>query len=197
RMNIASLDLAIEQWLSAIRSPFGLYFFSFFTELGGGIVVASITALAVFLLWKKGGVEYAVGLFASVAGAIAVSELLKFIVHRARPPIDLRAILETSYSFPSNHATASAALYGFLAYLAWRLAPRKWRGIIVAICLIIIAGVGFSRMYLGVHYPTDVLGGFIVGALFVLAARYAAERILKRHSGSPSDTGPAQATPRK
>ncbi|MDP2648339.1 MAG: phosphatase PAP2 family protein [bacterium] len=196
-MNIAALDLAIEQWLYASRSPFGLYFFSFLTELGSGVVIASITALTVFLLWKKGYVGYAAGLFASVTGAIAVSELLKFLVHRARPPIEWHAVVETSYSFPSNHATASAALYGFLAYFAWQFAPKKWRGVLVALFVIIIGTTGFSRMYLGVHYPTDVLGGFIIGALFVLVGKYLPKIIQVRRSGQPSDTAPVQVTPRK
>ena len=61
------------------------------------------------------------------------------------------------------------ALYGFLAYLSWKLAPEKWRGVLVALFSAIIVLVGFSRLYLGVHYLSDVLAGYVIGGLFALA----------------------------
>ena len=180
---LTSLDGSIEQALYAARTPMGVRAFSLLTELGGAIAIVAITVLAGLFLWRKGYTNCAAGLLVSVGGAIASSELLKMLVQRARPPIEWHAVVESSSSFPSNHATAAAALYGFLAYAAWQLAPQRWRGILVALCVMIVTLVGFSRLYLGVHYPTDVLGGFVIGALFVLAGVHVAKKIRAHRSG--------------
>ncbi len=179
---ISMLDFNIEQTLYAARTPLGVRAFSILTELGGGAVVVVVFVIACLLLWRSGHLHYAIGLFVSVGGAIAASEITKHLVGRARPPLLWHAVVETGYSFPSNHAAASAALYGFLAYLAWKLAPEKWRGVLVALFALMILLVGCSRLYLGVHYPSDVVGGFILGGLFVLVGWNVAKKIQTHRS---------------
>lgn len=171
------LDTSIEQMLYEAQTPFGVRVFSLVTELGSGAAVVVVAVLACLLLWRNGYLRYAFGLLAAVGGAIAVSEIIKRLVERARPPLEWHAVVETGYSFPSNHATAAAALYGFLVYLAWKLAPEKWRGILVAFSALVILLVGFSRLYLGVHYPSDVVAGFILGGLFAFLGARAARKI--------------------
>lgn len=173
---ISTLDTGIEQALFAARTPLGVRAFELITELGSGAFIVAALLIACFLLWKKGLFGYAIGIVVSLAGALAMSEIMKRLLERARPPQEWRAIIETGYSFPSNHATASAALYGFLAYLAWKLAPGKWRAILITLCALVILLVGFSRMYLGVHYLSDVLGGYLVGAFFAWLGTRAAEK---------------------
>ena len=179
---ILSLDTAIEQALYAARTPLGVRAFSLLTELGSGAVIAVLLVCVSLAFWRSSQLRYAAGLWVSVGGAIIASELLKRLVERARPPIEWRAIIETGYSFPSNHATAAAALYGFLAYAAWRETPERWRGALITLFSILILLVGFSRLYLGVHYPTDVLGGFILGGLFVLVGAKVVKIFQTRHS---------------
>ena len=178
---ILSLDTAIEQALYAARTPLGVRAFSLLTELGGGAVIAVLLICVSLAFWRSSQLRYVAGLWVSVGGAIIASELLKRLIERARPPVGWHAIVETGYSLPSNHATAAAALYGFLAYAALREAPERWRTTLVIFFLTIILLVGFSRLYLGVHYPTDVLGGFILGGLFVLVGAKVVQILQTRH----------------
>lgn len=174
---ISSLDASIGQELYAAQTPFGVRAFSLITELGSVALAIAALVIACLLLWKKGRIEYAIGFAVSVLGAMAASEILKRLVERARPPEEWRAVVETGFSFPSNHAAIAAALYGFLAYLAWKLAPEKLRGALVALSMLLILLIGFSRLYLGVHYASDILGGLILGALFVALGIEAVRRI--------------------
>lgn len=174
---ISSLDTSIEQALYAAQTPSGVRAFSLVTELGSVAFAIAVLVVACLFLWRKGHIGYVAGFTVSVIGAMAVSEILKRTIERARPPLEWHAVVETSYSFPSNHATIAAALYGFLAYIAWKLAPQKWRGALVALCALIILLVGFSRLYLGVHYPSDVVAGSILGGLFAFLGIRAAEKI--------------------
>jgi undecaprenyl-diphosphatase len=90
--------------------------------------------------------------------------LLKIIANRPRPTIAV--YLEDSPSFPSGHATIAVAFYGFLTYLLLRRAKsKKQRAAIVSFAALMIATIGFSRLYLGVHYLSDVVAGYFIGAI--------------------------------
>ena len=90
------------------------------------------------------------------------------MVHRARPGEAYQAYVETGYAFPSAHATLSAALYGSLIYLAVRMMPPGYiRTATVSGLALLIALIAFSRLYLGVHYLSDVHGGLILGGAFI------------------------------
>ncbi len=104
----------------------------------------------------------------SITGAWLLNEFLKQQFHRLRPE-DLPLAIETSYSFPSGHAMISLAFYGMLAYLIWtnvKSAKIRWLSV-VALAALILA-IGLSRIYLGVHYPSDVLAGFAAGGLWLM-----------------------------
>ncbi len=173
---IASLDAALLHPIIGMQTPAGVRLLSILTELGSGPAVVGISALACLFFWHRGYQAYAVGLLVSVGGSIATSELVKRIVERARPPVEWHAVVETGFSFTSNHAAASAALYGFLAFASLRLAPRQWRMPLASVCGAIILAVGFSRIYLGVHYPSDVLAGYALGAFFAWVGTRAVEK---------------------
>jgi len=131
-------------------------------------VVATALLFACFLwLYKKRNLI--LPFWTTLAGTEITVELLKLAVHRARP-IGAE-FLETSYSFPSGHSAIAVALYGFIAFLLWkRTKNRLGRGLILTTTLLIILLIGFSRIYLGVHFPTDVLGGYLVGATWLWVA---------------------------
>jgi membrane-associated phospholipid phosphatase len=97
---------------------------------------------------------------------------------RPRPLLWPRLIQETSYGFPSGHALGSIVLYGFLAYLLVRRYPGQGRSI-YGMAAGLIGAIGFSRLYLGVHYPTDILAGYAVGWLWLMVCVF----VLQRHSG--------------
>ncbi|WP_274653126.1 phosphatase PAP2 family protein [Paenibacillus humicola] len=132
-----------------------------FTAIGSSKVVIPLvlgTAVLLFFLLKHRR-ELAL-LTGGMLGSTLLNELLKRIYHRARPDIH-RIVAETGYSYPSGHAMASLTFYGLLVYLLWRhLSSRGWRLVLLAFSFCMIACIGLSRIYLGVHYPSDVLGGY-------------------------------------
>lgn len=94
--------------------------------------------------------------------------MVKVIVGRERPEV-LRLVLEDGYSFPSGHAMVSTGFYGLLIYITYKKIKNKTiRNLIIAILSLLIILIGLSRIYLGAHYATDVLGGFIIGTIYLI-----------------------------
>lgn len=117
-----------------------------------------------------------------IAGSVSLNYLLKLFFQRARP--DLNRLIEISgYSFPSGHAMNAFTFYGILAFLLWRHLPIKfWRGILILFSSSMIFTIGISRVYLGVHYPSDILGGYVASAFWLSFAIYFFESFEKRKS---------------
>jgi len=137
------------------------------TDIGFGtsymvIVVASFLLLTYLKRWRELG-----ALTICVAGGAVLSFLLKILFHRTRPDL-FQVVKETSYSFPSGHALATMCFYGMVAFLIMRK-TSSWRGRLTVMTLTVILSVliGISRIYLGVHYPTDVIAGYAVGSMWL------------------------------
>jgi undecaprenyl-diphosphatase len=114
---------------------------------------------------------------------MSVSTLIKLIVARPRPPAFLALVDAAGYSFPSGHSTAAAAGWLSLALAFAARAPGRGRTVVLVGTAMVIAGlVGLSRVYLGVHQPTDVLGGWCLGALWVVAVLVAFRLLKSRRS---------------
>jgi len=170
-MNLVSLvDVQIEMFLFGIRTPLLVSVFSWITVLGESLLIIASTGLLCAVLWRSTPHRaYAVGLAIAVFGAGISGTALKLLVGRARPSGVLPVIAETSYSFPSMHATLSMAFYGFTAYMLCRLFPAK-KPLILTLSMLLIGVIGVSRLYLGVHFPSDVLAGFILGGLWIVGS---------------------------
>ena len=114
-----------------------------------------------------------------------LNPLIKYIVNRARPTSDIANILEskTNSSFPSGHAMGAIIFYGFLVYLVWKL-PFKHKKFITTILVSFIILVGISRIYLGVHWPTDVLGAYIIGLLWLILVITIYQKIRNTHKAN-------------
>lgn len=171
------IDQQFATWLFNIRSPGLVDFFSSITQLGGSVFIATLAVIiATILIYQKKRLEM-LGLIITVAGSGASMLAIKHLIQRPRP-VGIAAIVEDSYSFPSGHGTLSMALYGYLIYLLWLTKWSRAIKICFAILLaVLIILVGFSRLYLGVHYLTDVLAGLALGAVWIwFAVRLAGRR---------------------
>lgn len=134
------------------------------TTLGGAKAMALVAAgVLLWLIYRRLRVQ-AIFFTLAVGGAALLNPLLKQIFHRTRPDLWPQMTPEHDYSFPSGHAMGSLAVVGALVVLAW---PTRWRwGVTVGGSLFVL-GVGFSRLYLGVHFPSDVLAGWAAALVWV------------------------------
>lgn len=165
---LVNTDAWFESLLFSIRNPSLLKIFDAVTYLGNTVVVAGIGGLIIIFLWFSNMRRpYAVGLAATLAGAAVTGYVMKILVARLRPGGLIPSTIETSFSFPSGHSIASIALYGFIAFLLCKLYPEK-KAAIIAAAVATIFIVGFSRLYLGVHFPSDVIAGYLIGGLWLL-----------------------------
>ncbi|TIQ27975.1 MAG: phosphatase PAP2 family protein [Mesorhizobium sp.] len=150
------------------------------TALGSTAVLVLITTAAIvyFLLIRRPGT--ALFVFVSVAGGQVVSSLLKHEVDRPRPDLVSHLVNETSLSFPSGHAMLSAVTYLTLGSLAARFLPnRRTKIFVLGFAVLTTVLVGTSRVYLGVHWPSDVLAGWCAGFAWAMLCWLAA-RLLQR-----------------
>lgn len=136
------------------------------TTLGSTIVIVTgILSVAILFKDKR---YFKIFLIANLIGVI-ISSLIKFIVHRPRPTNTMPFSVETSYSFPSGHSMMSMIFYGLVIYYVIKFVKNKYlRYALVGVLSLTIFAVGVSRIYLGVHYATDVVGGFVFGLVYLL-----------------------------
>jgi len=163
---LLAADEWVETMLVSIRTPAFLHLFKCITMLGDTVVVIAVTGIAGIALIFSRYKAYAAGLFTAVIGASGTSYLMKEMIERARPDGLIPSVIETSSSFPSGHATLAIALYGFLTFLLCKRYP-KIAALITIKAIFVILAIGFSRLYLGVHFPSDVLAGYLLGGLWL------------------------------
>lgn len=130
---------------------------------GGAAVTVLLLGVAAVLLYRQQKL-LALQFVASVGGAMVWSTLLKLAFERMRPELWEQLILETTYSFPSGHAIASSAITLSAVVLLW---STEWRRAALVAGAIYVVLIGYSRLYLGVHYPTDIVAGWLVSIVWV------------------------------
>ena len=151
------------------------------TALGSIIVVVILSGAVLGYLLMLGRRGPALLVLISVAGGTALNDLLKYIFARPRPDLVLHTTQVFSSSFPSGHAAVSAVVYLTLGALLARDAPSVAAKIyVMAVAILIVFLVGVSRVFLGVHYPTDVLAGWCIGSAWALTCWLAANRLKNR-----------------
>jgi undecaprenyl-diphosphatase len=138
------------------------------TALGYYYAVVPLLAAAVYLFYRRGWRLAAVLLVVSTGGSIVLTTVLKGVFQRARPELFDSGYQASFYSFPSGHATVAVGFYGMLTVvLAYRLGGlARWAVAISGVLIVLL--IGFSRLYLGVHYPTDVLAGYLSALLWLV-----------------------------
>ena len=164
--NIQNFDSNIYSFISFFRTNFMDIFFRIITRFGDEEVLILIAiACLIFIKNRKIGLSIGVNL-ASVG---LINFILKEIIQRPRPPIESRMVQESSYSFPSGHAMASLAFYGLIIYYLSRyIKNNKIRNISFIGLSVLIFFIGISRIYLGVHFASDVLAGFLVSMAYLI-----------------------------
>ena len=146
-------------------SDFATPIAKFITNFGGAIFLITLTVILFILIKNK---KIGLSIFSNLVIITVLNQLLKRILQRPRPT-EFRIIEETGYSFPSGHSMVSMAFYGYLIYLIYKYVKNKYvKWILIVLLSILICSIGVSRIYLGVHYTSDVLGGFLVSISYLV-----------------------------
>jgi len=129
----------------------------------GGFVILCV-ALLLYVRWRRAALLVLI----AVAGAIPLDTILKATFHRTRPAPFFGTPLPASYSFPSGHALFSVCVFGVLAAVTTTRVRQRWlRAVLWGIAAALVVLIGLSRIYLGVHYPSDVIAGYLAAAIWV------------------------------
>ena len=147
----------------------------FITNFGGAIFLIVLTIILFIVIRDK---KIGISIFSNLVIITALNQLLKRILQRPRPT-EYRIIEETGYSFPSGHSMISMAFYGYLIYLIYKYVKNKYVKVgSIVLLSILICAIGISRIYLGVHYTSDVLGGFLIAVSYLVIFTSATNKFL-------------------
>lgn len=160
------IDVTVLAWVRGFSTPWLDAASRIVTQLGGQLFVPTITILLAAVLWIKRYRDHALLIMAGVGGASVLTLALKAFFARARPELWPSLVIETSFSFPSGHAMASSALAASIVAVLWF---TRWRSLAIVIGALYVLMIGFTRLYLGVHYPSDIVAGWLLGVAWVAA----------------------------
>lgn len=137
----------------------------FVTNLGGAVFLIALTVILILVIKNK---KIGISIFANLTIITVLNQILKRILQRPRPT-EFRIIAESGYSFPSGHSMVSMAFYGYLIYLSYKYIKNKYIkwGLNFILGLLIVS-IGISRIYLGAHYTSDVIGGFLISISYLI-----------------------------
>jgi len=169
---ITRMDSSVANWMNGWvhGRPWLVSTLQVVSDFGVPLWLAVIvTAGSLYALWR-GRLRLAVFLVVTVVGGGLVDTFVKVLVNRPRPVVDHPIDTAFGKSFPSGHAMSSTLTYGALLFVFLPVLPRRWRHLAIAGALAIVLAVGSSRLLLGVHFVSDVLGGYILGLAWLLAA---------------------------
>jgi undecaprenyl-diphosphatase len=157
--------------IQGFESPAWTTVMKLFTFIGSSTVVLVLSIGSMFCFYKMLHHRSEILLFMVILGGSGILNLLlKLAYHRQRPTLH-RLIEQSGYSFPSGHTMEAFALYAALAFFLWKHMPtRKFRCMVIIISIFMMLAIGISRIYLGVHYPSDVIGAYLAsGCWFALS----------------------------
>ena len=146
-------------------SDFATPIAKFITNFGGAIFLIGIAVILFIVIKNK---KIGISIITNLGIITILNQLLKRILQRPRPE-EFRIINESGYSFPSGHSMISMAFYGYLIYLIYKYVKNKYlKWFLITILGILIVNIGISRIYLGVHYTSDVLAGFLISISYLI-----------------------------
>lgn len=174
------LDRSIYEALYAGHHPGLVVIARFFTALGEPTVLIAACGACAILLWREGRGRLGLALFVIAMLGRGLSEVQKYWIARVRPDLEPHLVVVKTSSFPSGHATSSMVFY--LAVALALTANKSWHRWAAAAAILLSLLIGTSRVMLGVHWPSDVIGGWAFGMLWVLLTLRPAERLLRADS---------------
>lgn len=163
--NTPWVDTAVLEAVHGYASPTNDRIATLVTNFGDVIWVGLATVLLIVWLWRKKRYRDVLVTAVGIGGSAVINVVLKAVFQRDRPQLWQRIITENGHSFPSGHAMASASLALVVMLLLW---PTRWRWWAVGGAVTYAMAIGLSRLYLGVHYPSDVIAGWLVAGVWVL-----------------------------
>lgn len=165
-------------FVTYMRSDTMTSFMKIITNFGSAPVLIGLVLLGFIVLKNK---KYAISIAGNLMLITLLNQLLKYIVQRPRPD-GYRLIYESGYSFPSGHSMISMAFYGYLIYLSFKLIKNdKVKWIVSVILGLLILLIGISRIYLGVHYASDVISGFLISILYLIIFIKGSNQVIKEN----------------
>ena len=178
---VRTFDDAVYRFVSGFISDGMTRFMKAVTFLGSEWAVTFLAVMIpvlIFIFRKKKYYRHGLVLSGSIALGALFNQILKLIFRRPRPDVP-RLVEQSGYSFPSGHAMSSVIFYGLAAYLLVRHGRFRGRYLFAGFVAVLVPLIGLSRIYLGVHYASDVLAGFILGAGWLVIAARVSDRIIK------------------
>jgi undecaprenyl-diphosphatase len=190
---IIHFDSYVITAIQGFESPLLTSIMKLFTFIGSTPFVIILSLFLLFFLYKVLHHRLELILFsAAIIGSATLNGILKHFFHRVRP--DLHRLIDVSgYSFPSGHAMNAFTVYGMISFLLWRHIPNKWgRGLLLFFSIVMILTIGISRIYLGVHYPSDIMGGYLASGFWLATAIwffqfYQEKRYNKKYKSGAND----------
>ncbi len=182
---ILGTDFAVSHFVAVSRTPELTGIFLLVTEFASttSMLLIGIVAALSYTVLRRG--KYFFAFLLAALGTSGSVHLLKDFIARTRPPVDVAFYAEKLFSFPSGHSASALAIFGFIAYVWLKSVHLPAHRIVIAVgTSVVILAVGASRIYLGVHYLSDVAGGYLLGALWLMTAIALTEIHLSRKAVS-------------
>lgn len=178
-MGPSPFDLSVQQWFFSLRGDGLNAIVSALTHCGDTV---TIIALCILLLLLPNRLKFGVPVSISALGGVAIYKPMKHIFMRARPDEVFHLVEQGGYSFPSGHSVTSVVVYGLLIYLIRKRCKNQTvKNILTVLCAALMIIIGPSRIYVGVHWPTDVLCGWLIGSAVLIIAVTILERMNKKN----------------
>lgn len=178
------IDVPVSAWFQAQSNPVLTQFMLVITHWHNTLGIWLMACAVAYGLYRSRRPWWLLALALSVPGGMLLNVVVKHTVRRARPQIDNPLLVLDSYSFPSGHTMGATVFYGFLAvFLIARVRDRRWRVAIAAAALAMVVLVGASRIYLRVHYPTDVVGAMAQGVLWLALCLWGVRALWRWRTG--------------
>lgn len=184
-----AFDDTVQRWMLAHETPWLVRIFVIITQLGSVVPMCALAVAGAGYLWYRGKRSVAATVMLAPVVAVTLFSVVKRAYARPRPA-GLGGIVQSSYSFPSGHATASVAVCVTLAYVFWREGFVR-RPVALAFAVLVPLLVGMSRIYLNVHWATDVLGGWSAGLVIAILSIVLYDRNRRRRRADPDVVMPS------